>query len=114
MRHHCPHCQLPYAVSFMRKSMLGFASHTRCRHCGLKITVHTGYAVLAMLPLLLLVTTMLLSPVRDPGAMVALGIGAWLLYLWLHAQVPLVRAEASQADAIARAREHAEQARHLP
>ncbi|MDO5090749.1 MAG: hypothetical protein Q4D61_04320 [Cardiobacteriaceae bacterium] len=108
MRHHCPHCQLPHAVSFARKSVLGFASSALCRHCGLKITVHTGYALLAMLPPLLLVAAIFLRMVRNPGMMVVLGIGAWLLYLWLHAQVPLVRAEVSKADAIARARERAD------
>lgn len=85
MRHHCLHCQLPHAMSFARKSVLGFASSVACRHCGLKTTVHPGYAVLAMLPPLVLVAAIFVGAVRDSGMMVALGIGAWLLYLWLHA-----------------------------
>lgn len=101
----CPHCGLP-AISALAKLALGWARQVPCRACGLRVTVAPLPAVASMLPCALVVLAVSLRWLRDPTTMVLAGVVSFaamcVLYLWA---VPLVRAQVTDASAVARARE---------
>ena len=84
----CPHCHQT-ALSPGRKLLLGWAREVPCRSCGLLIGLAITPALLAMLPSLLLVLAVLLRWLRDPVAMISLGLFALMTTCLLHLDVPL-------------------------
>ena len=75
----CPHCG-QRGITVWRKLVLGWGRAVPCQYCGLKITVS----------LLLAIGT---GWLRDPAAMILLGLLAWISYALLHLYVvPLSRA----------------------
>ncbi|RRD59005.1 hypothetical protein EII20_00665 [Comamonadaceae bacterium OH2545_COT-014] len=104
MRLTCPHCSLP-AIGTLAKLGLGWARQVPCRACGLRITVAPLPAVATMLPCALVVLAVSLRWLRDPATMVLAGVLSFVcmcvLYLWA---VPLVKAQLTDASAVARAR----------
>lgn len=100
----CPHCGLP-AIGALAKLGLGWARQVPCRACGLRITVAPLPAVATMLPCALVVLAVSLRWLRDPATMVLAGVLSFVcmcvLYLWA---VPLVKAQLTDASAVARAR----------
>lgn len=88
----CPHCHQP-AISVGRKLLLGWARDVPCQSCGLRIGLAIAPALLAMLPAILLVLAIQLRWLRDPTAMIGLGLFAMTALVLLHLAVPLVKRE---------------------
>ena len=88
----CPHCG-QRGITVWRKLVLGWGRAVPCQYCGLKITVSPLPAVAAMLPVALIVLSIGTGWLRDPAAMILLGLLAWISYALLHLYVvPLSRA----------------------
>lgn len=88
----CPHCG-QRGITVWRKLVLGWGRAVPCQYCGLKITVSPLPAVAAVLPVALIVLAIGTGWLRDPAAMILLGLLAWISYALLHLYVvPLSRA----------------------
>jgi DNA-directed RNA polymerase subunit RPC12/RpoP len=85
----CPHCGLP-ALRFWKKMVVGPARDVYCPNCRNRIGVKVVPAYLSFVPALILIVW--IPYMRHEDAMIAAGIGAFLvtiaLYWWC---VPLER-----------------------
>lgn len=85
----CPHCKRP-AISRSRKATLGPAGTAHCRHCGRLVSVPSK-ALLTVIPFLAsIIFSAGLAP--DPWllGLVAVAIGALIMFSLHDALVPLV------------------------
>ena len=100
-----PHCR-QRGITVWRKLVLGWGRAVPCQYCGLKITVSPLPTVAAMLPVALIVLAIGTGWLRDPAAMILLGLLAWISYALLHLYVvPLSRAGITWKAAVEQAHE---------
>lgn len=100
----CPHCGLR-ALPAYKKLMLGGVYSAPCRRCGLLVCM-SPLDVLSILPLVVFVLLIMLKWLRNPVAIVALGLLVFTACCLLRVfAVPLCKAQMTDRHAVARAHE---------